>query len=354
MTSVFASIGLAGLIPALTLRKNTKEYVPVKRLDESASGCFSCPFCGRNEEACASCPSKIFYTETKVVYRNEKSRYGYKPPLKRNALVLYLYLHFLNPDANGYVASLEESEAAAVLGCSERTVENNMRLLQRNGYVAFAGTQIPGRLQVFITDYGKAFLKAEEGGRGYLRISRELFESLSALPDVNSLRLALRTYAEESMTEMRQGRTSEKSVGEVKSRLPEYVTKKKLREILESEKFSSMFEVLRKGKALAVFVRKKFSRTRIEEMIKEECLAEIRKYEKAVNKKGGRKTPKLVLTSAEESDVCGISLRLPIESVLEGLRTFYEIYVKKNLPYSNAGALVRTFAAAHAEYGFVP
>ena len=354
MASIFASIGLSGLIPALSLRRNSKEYVPVTRLDESASGCFSCPNRKSGGEACASCPSRIYFTETKTVYRNEKARYGRKPPLRKNALALYMHLHFLNPDANGYVSSIDEEEAASALGCSKRTVENNMRLLQKNGYVSFGKTSVPDRLQAFITDYKTAFLKADEGGRGYLRISRELFERLVALPDVNSMRLAVRTYFEESEEERRFGKETEKSLNEIKSRLPKYVTKKRLLEILESDGFAEVFEVLKGSRSASLFVRKRFDQMRIAESLKAECLAEVRKFAAAVNRKAGKKTPKLSLTPSETSDVCGTALKIPIPSVLEGLKRFYETYVKQGIPYGSAGALVRMFASAHAEYGFIP
>ena len=73
MLSTFAGIGLKMLVPALNLRRNSKEYRPVHKLDEAASGCFSCPYYNIQQSKCESCEHKQYYSVTQTVYRNEKN-----------------------------------------------------------------------------------------------------------------------------------------------------------------------------------------------------------------------------------------------------------------------------------------
>lgn len=357
MFSTFASIGLSTLIPAIHLRQNTKEYVPVQHLDESATGCYSCPHY-LTKTGCDHCEKRQYYTETKVQYINEGHRYGKRKPLKKYALLLYMYLHFLEPDEHGFVSKIDSEETAGALGCSQRTIMNNLDLLCKAGYITYAKLSIPGYYQAFITDYDSIFKTAKQGGRGFLRIGAEFISRICALPDINSIRLAVRSYINNLDYSTRAKMDKEKSIKEIKSQLPEYVTKKKLLDTLQDPVFRSMFQVSTKTRSATIIVLPEFDQAKIAEQVRGACKKEVSGLIDVINKEAratsrASKLPSIRLTDKEMTDIANISLKFPLHSILKAVRHFYQTYIVRNLPYESAGAIVRAFASDDAEYGII-
>ena len=347
MITTFASIGLSMLIPAISLRTNYKIYVPEKHLDEDKTGCYTCPY--YRSDNCATCEKKEYYTQSRTVYINEKNRFGYRYPLKQKALLLYMYLHFLSPDENGYISKVDTEETAQKLHCTERTVKNNLRLLMREGYITAGKTCVSGYYQVFLNGYKQIFLKAKEGGRGFLRISSGMMEELTDLPDTNAVRLAIRSYINETELHFRPGANREKSIRDIKAQLPEYVTKKKLFSVFENPVFRKLFSVIQKKRTAIISLREQFNQEKLAEQVKDACRQEVKKLEDQINKetkKRGKYEKKypMRLTEKDLSDISNIALRLPITAVTDAVRIFYETYVVNNINYDSAGALVRAYA----------
>ena len=337
------------LIPAIGFRKNHKEYVPVKKLDETLTGCFSCPYYG-TKGACASCEKRQYYTESAVRYVNEQHRHGYKKPLKKNAILLYMYLHFLPMDGNGFVRKIDAEEAALAIHCDPKTVANNISLLHEAGYIIASKAGIPGCYQAFICEYKNMFRKANEGGRGFLRIGKDLMEKVLLLPDTNTIRLAIRSYIE-SMDQKKQG---EKSLNEIKSVLPEYVTKKKLHETIGLPIFRSIFHVQENRKSASIMILPQFNQLKLSEKIRSKCRESVEDLLIRINKAQDKTHHSPIhLSKREIDDISNISLKFPIDAILSGTQYFYENYIVPNRNYSNAGALIRTFASDISEYGFV-
>lgn len=357
MLSTFAGIGLKMLVPALNLRRNSKEYRPVHKLDEAASGCFSCPYYNIQQSKCESCEHKQYYSVTQTIYRNEKNRYGYRKPLKKYALLLYMELCFLNPDSNGLIRKIDPEELAANLFCSERTIVNNLHLLHDAGYILLNRHEIPGFYQAFLNKYKSTFLTADQGGRGYLRISREFMEQLTRLPDTNSLRLAIRSYIDNLEYGNRHQTQQEKSIREIKNSLPEYITKKKLFSILSDTLFTKMFHVTIGKRSAMIITLPEYDQQRIADLVRDECREKASLLLDDINRnahagRGKKNASPFRLTARELNDVANISLKIPIDSVMYGIRHFYEQYISRNISYQNAPSLIRIFASDHAQFGF--
>ena len=146
----YASIGKAIIIQAVGIQRNYSENVTIK-IDKEKTGCISCPYAEfPNAEKCAVCEKRCFITEKK--YINEKNKYGTKNRLKINALKMLIYFHFLHPDSNGLIKNVSIKELAQTLHCDERTVTNNIKLLQDYGYIYFSKS-FSGKRNIMLVDY---------------------------------------------------------------------------------------------------------------------------------------------------------------------------------------------------------
>lgn len=129
--------------------------------------------------------------ETKT-YINEKNRYGYAKRLKRQGILLYLLYHMASPDEFGIVSDIAIKDIARELGCSEKAVRYNNRLLEEYGYIKTSPSIIPGAVHVLLPEYPSYFRKANEGGRGFITLSKDLFHSLKEIRSTNQLRIMLK------------------------------------------------------------------------------------------------------------------------------------------------------------------
>lgn len=207
----YGRIGKAPFIKAIGIQQNHKKitYTEHQELDRIESGCFSCAnykdidfleylppeiqyqACSQ----CENCPNAVYKTVTKesVQYINEKNIYGYKPRLKAIALKLLLIYHFAYPDSNGLVRGLSFKELASMLNCTVKSVKNANNTLQKYGYIFLSeDPSSKKRFQVFLTEYKKYHLTAEQGGRGYATFNQESLMEFISMKDINQLRILLR------------------------------------------------------------------------------------------------------------------------------------------------------------------
>ncbi len=145
-------------------------------------------------DLCVNCPNRVYHKEMKKIYVNEKARYGERTTLSRNAILVFVYLHFLSPDENGFIRMVNIQEAADFLHCCPRTVRNSLNSLASSGYIALRKLEnIPCHYSVFLSEFKDYFRTAKEGGRGYLLLTKETFLALAGQSTINSLRLAVRS-----------------------------------------------------------------------------------------------------------------------------------------------------------------
>ena len=354
MFADLASIGLKELVPALGLRDNCKEYISRTSSGSLLDACSSCAH-KTGSAVCSNCPA----ASGKMVYINEKHRYGEKHPLKKYALLMYMLFHFMQPDELGHVSKIDPSEISGMLGCSIRTVRNNLSLLSKYGYISVSPDNIDGYYQLFIKNYRDMYKPAPSGGRGFIRMQASFLDKLSALPDVNNIRLAVRALIFNSEYRKEDVPDLEKSYRKIKSFLPSYVTFRQLNGMLDNNVFKTLFNVTRRSRSAAIVITDEFNPVSAAEKIRSECRKEIEICIEQINKplkgKGNKTLGNLLhLTDKELRDVANISLRYPVKAVIEGIKKFYESYIAVNLRYRSAGALIRSYASDYAAYGYIP
>ena len=252
----YASIGKINLIPALGLARNMSQEI-----DRKASGCLSCPYyvamlrgeSGQNQ--CTSCEKK------KAKYQNEKARYGYKPPLTKAELFVFLDLHFCSPSAAGVVADVSAARLAKKCMIAVKTAYQALQGLESKTYIHL-NTDTRGSYTILIEGYDKYFLPAKEGGRGYVTLTQEIFQQLlSVRDDINAVRYAIRAYigidmdsSQSPSRELIHGET----VRQALSYLPKYIRPCHLKKIV-TEALPAMLSLVGDfGKSLVIRLDPKF------------------------------------------------------------------------------------------------
>ena len=199
----FGSVGKIPFFKATGVKQNGNGMNA--KLDEKASGCFSCPVfvekttasASGNQAAyeaavakCSACPNRIFGRSKNA----DEKRYGKAEPVCATAVSLFLLLHLCSPSATGVVSGFSIGEAAEFLGCCSRTVRNCLNLLHSRGYIVSSNGEKRGERIIVINGYDKYFAKASEGGRGYVVVTEGFVHRLSRLDGVNEVRLCTREY----------------------------------------------------------------------------------------------------------------------------------------------------------------
>ena len=351
-----ASIGQSAIRCAIHLADNYIEYRNVdsnKELDIEKTGCNRCSL--RESGMCDNCLLKV-YKNVKKVYINEKARYGKRLPLNRNAILLFLLLHYIKPDKNGNIKNFDVADAAAYLHCTERTVRNNLATLETQEYITLEKTEIPGYFHIHICGYKNYFKKANEGGTGYVTFTEPLLQTLVAQKRLNALRLTIRTILY-TMEDEQKGTVFERSYIDMRRGLPKYITNKDIRNILDSEQFRVVFNVSsRKKHVVFMQINKEFNQFHVREFISNAAYKEIEKFILKFNDESIKsEMPVFEIDQVQMKDIADICTMYPVETVIESIRNIYDIYILNQIEIQNLGALVRTFAkeiSCSFDYGF--
>jgi hypothetical protein len=336
-----ASIGNAVLLSALFLQKNHVEYINKQRIDELNTGCYTCKAFRSGSNICEQCPHKVYETYQEKKYINEKNRYGERKLLKRNALLLFIYLHFKNPDKNGLVY-FDSEEAAKTLNCNERSIKNNLHLLEENDYIVLNPTGYAGFYKAFLPEYSTYFKKASSGGRGYAVMSSDVFTQLTTMKDINSLRFAIREI-------IGIHQEIHKPYNEIKRNLPNYCTKKKVRTIAKSVPFSQLFYISCAKRYVSIAPKEEYQN--VADKLRADCRVSVENKVSQINQfaETQHKHFKLHINEQAMTDIVNIALKTPIIYICDALSTIYRDYIAHNVPISNLGALVRTISEYHFE-----
>lgn len=321
MMSETAAVGLVTLIPAIRCRDN-KKYT-------SDNG--------------------------KTVYDNEKNRYGRNLPLQKNALLLLLYLHFRFPDENGLVR-MDIEDTAAYLKVNEKTICNNLDILARRGYISCSVGIYPYQRCVFIQRYTEYHKKASAGGRGYLTLGKNLMDRLRDISSIMELRVTIRSIIRCMDNTAGQNSVSETSYHELKSDLPAYCTRKKIRAIISGNGYLSLFKGRIKKYTILFGLKEEFDPVFVREKKRKDCSDRISSLISSINEDAAKSNGKirhLYIKKQDLDDICGISLKYPVELVVKAVKQVYNQYIANNLNIRSLGGLVRTITENLAElYAF--
>lgn len=354
----FANIGKAILVQMLGLQKNYHEDVIGTRqvLDPQATGCASCPYYKQStllgidcKEQCANCPHRK-YKEEPIIQRryfNEFNQFGYKPMLKCFAIKLMLLLHFQSPDKDGYCINFDPYRAAETLGCTTRTVLNNLDTLQRYKYIRYKRVS-PHNYNILLTEYKDYFAHATKGGRGYFVMPQDLFEKILPLDEINQLRIILRELLEFDKLNQRGNFTvNNRSIEDIRKYLPFYCKPYVINKVIDSLDTSIMTFERMDGNYR---ITSSYGNTK---QFKEDEINYWASYWEAFvvnfnndillkNREQGRAKRLLLLFEEKEyHDIAMMTLQYGAEEIQKAIETLYYTYIVQNREVTNPGGLLR-------------
>lgn len=347
MSSLTATIGISPLINALKIMNNHYETKVVEEIEPLASGCYSCPYYNKNMNMCKQCDHKIMEAHTKKVYINEANRYGKRKFLRTKTLETFLLLHFNHPDANGLVY-LDTDSFAQTLSCTTRTIRNNLILLEKYGYITHTKGEYPGNYKVFICNFKDNFKSFYQGGRGYIRLSYDTFESFLACSNINELRIVLREYINTvTMEEKTIVASKNKPFASIKNYLPHYITKNQIKNVVSGNAFKLIFESDVSKYTCNIEVLEHHNPLVFVEKIKYDCIHQLKDFMDLFNK--GKEKNKLAafhkpyfkISDDDYEDLSNVGLQYSIYEIEKALKEIYNKFVIPNNRIRKLGALVR-------------
>ena len=383
----YASIGKRVLKNAIGLQQNRKEikYETVEKLDEKASGCFSCKYHAFKKAfqaspdherylgacaACQNCPNRQYYTETveKTTYINENNRYGmkrgYSMTLKANALKLFLLLHMQRPDRYGVILHIRLESLRQDLGCDRKTVLSNLDTLKKYGYIDYAAAEERGYFNAVLLDYESYFLPAREGGRGYMVFSQELVQELFKIRDLTTLRLFLHQLLDTDSYQNTGKLYFTKSFKELVNCLPGYYKPNHVRKGLMKNSDNSIF-TLAVGNTVTFHLNPEYNAKKIKETLIDDSRKEFTGYFEylntsfhAINEGRGRPEhllpeiyykegqpgfyPDYTVTRKDIGDLAKLGWQYSEAYIKDAIDYIYKNYVLHNKPVENYCGLART------------
>lgn len=384
---MFAQISNKILYQALGLQVNNKvtEEIEIETLDYNNDSCKNCKnriivkALGESKHHpeyisainnCSNCPYRKIKKE-KIIrnkYINEKNKYGYRPMLKRYAILILLHIHLNNPDSDGILFEYSIRKASKELGCTDRTVKNCIKTLEEYGYI-IAGKVKTNIYNIVINDYSEIYLRAHKGGRGYFVMSSDIFEQLCKIKSLVSLRIQIRELLSMGSSSVNGMATIEnKKISEIQKYLPKYCKRNViLREICQSESQLMKIEFQEECNSIRFKLDEKFkqhtNRERYLEYLEdyfekfiirfnsqvgnyntgENVISEFEPAFYNLNTQAAIIEYKLLKTTTLCMDLAYLTLEFGIKVVKKGFFRFYKKYLLENRQYNNPGALIRTF-----------
>ena len=233
----YAQIGKSELIQAIGIMNDTGEFAGIELTVKDGQ------------------------SETTVTNKNNiEKEYGDKERLSTTPLLLWMYFHYLSPDAEGLVRNISIREAADYLNVSVKGIRKAIEALVKSGYI-FASEIINSTVTIMLPDFKNYFKTKDQGGHGYLELSEDNFLSLVSIanqrlkrgtkdPDdeyknkslVNRIRIKIRSFimCDHAQRQYKRNKKADKTVTktlhEMLSFLPGYFYPKKLLKVLDSIK----------------------------------------------------------------------------------------------------------------------
>lgn len=259
-------------------------------------------------------------------YRSEDKIFGADSVIHTNAILLYIYLHFLQPSANANVL-IDVNDAADYLGRPVRTIVNNLRILRKKGYINFEQGVLDNTYDVFIEYFEDNSLHACDGGSGYLAIDRTVMDKLVEISRINTLRFVLRSMLNTVPGKQNFGLQSGCTMSELRRIFPTYTQKKDVKKILEDKTVTQLLHIRVGNKInyLKVRIADKFDSL----AIKARQLAGARSKLKELFTSLDLKYPenKFAPSKKELDKISNITLNYPIDTLMRAIK---QVYVNRN------------------------
>ena len=285
---------------------------------------------------------KEYDSNKKIIrYINEKNAFGEGIALNRNAIFLYIYLHFLNVNSNAHTV-LDIYEASQYLSIPKRTILYNMRVLNQKGYIRFCEGDLAGTYHIFIDYYADNSLSASNGGSGFIIITKSIFDKLRTLKTINSLRFAIRGLMNELPGKQNMGTKTGCNFDKLKTMFPSYIQLKEIYRILTNSTIKAMFDIAiaPSGKYIRIDASKTIDPRKERQKIYATAEKEIRGFFDSMNLK--HTDNQIHPNDKEFRDISKIALRVPMEYITAAVN---QIFANQNgTPIRNLPAYIRTLA----------
>lgn len=279
-----------------------------------------------------------------IAYINEHNAFGCGCTLNRNALLLYIYLHFLNVNVDAHCL-LDLYQASKYLHLSERTVLNNLKILSRKDYICFCPGILNGTYDIFINYYTTKALPAKEGGRGFIVLSQDLLGKLIDLPKINEHRFVIR-----GLMNMVPGKQNMKmsdgcNMDKLKTMFPTYTQVKDILKVMSNKVINSIFKITQAESLKYFKIRLLESYDAFAAKRKQFAKAEtqIKNYFNTLNSEFASKAINITPTERQYKDIAKISDRCSIDSIKHAIK---QVFVNFEFisPIRNLPGLIRVKA----------
>lgn len=323
--SSFADISISELMSAIRIAKSYKK-VETKTLPDGT-------------------------VQSRVSYINERDYYGMRPSLNTNAILLFIYLHFLNPTSDGLVF-LTISDAAEFLNLPKKTIRCNLKYLQRRQYIIYDRNE-DGLYYVHINSYSSKHFNARNGGRGYISLSYDTFFDMvheGRAKNINELRLQVRGFIS-CVPGLSQDRFSNISLREMKKMFPAYVGFKDIKMMLMTDELQKFFHIgIQKGTSvISMKAKEAYDVLAVKKKTLDIAASDLKSYVDNLLKMKSFKKKKIRFSESDFLDVAKITLKYNIEDVKRAIWNLFDVY--GNTEIHSIGAMVRTITSDVAGYG---
>lgn len=267
-------------------------------------------------------------------YINETNAFGTGEKLYGNAILLYMYLHFLGPNDNAHVL-LDITEASGYLNLSTRTIKNNLNILRRKGYINYVNGVLYGTYDIFIEYYSENSLNAASGGRGYISVKGDTFRKLITIQKTNKLRFAIRGLLNSIPGKQNMGLASGCAIKDLMHIFPSYTKRKDVFAFFTDTDIKDLFSI-KVSHSLSyckIIVKASFDSCSLKVKHLEDAKKKVKDLFRSLEIK--HKNNQFKPTSKEINDISKISLRIPLAQVETAIRKLYYAYSRdtiKNLP----------------------
>jgi hypothetical protein len=170
------------------LRLSTNS-IPLQKVETiKYKACEGCPFFNSTD------PNAIRYcnefceekTQIKVVDRISIVGKETSSTLRlSNSQIKQMLCYYYMSDSNGVVLDIIKNELSSILGCTQKTIDNNNYILQELGLIII-GNKHYGSFSVVINNYSN---QHTEKGDGYVVMSKEVFDCILSSKNVNATRV---------------------------------------------------------------------------------------------------------------------------------------------------------------------
>lgn len=294
------------------------------------------------------CPHNRQIKSSKVVYMNERHKYKIKQKtvvehdrLSKYQLLQLITYHFF-VDSRGFSSFISTKELAEHLGCTVRTVKNNNKQLQALGLISFSeyGADL---FSIEIKDYTKNHLTKEQGGTGYVQMTKSFMEAIVSMDNVNVMRLAIRALLKyDNEVEVEKNEVCLYSYNDIKRFMPSNINHKKIIDEL-MQKTSSIFTILASDQYISIQLKEEYN-GKVQKKEKEITYAtEVGDYIEEINREV-EQGEEIILTEKDSEDLVQLSMEYGLNHVQKALSIYLAYIQSKSTPDTvhNIGGFIRT------------